>query len=144
VAGAPPQEAAKAPESAPPPNRDRHGNADVAAYIAQWRAPRAWRNCASTRCSKSSNCRPSRGSETSGADRGFRRRFAKSCPEGVVFASDIEPRQLDVVRAKIHSTGMRNIVPVLASEDDPHFPPASLDIVFMATRITTSTTAWNT
>jgi ubiquinone/menaquinone biosynthesis C-methylase UbiE len=58
--------------------------------------------------------------------------FAKACPNGVVYASDIEPAQLDVVRKKIHDTNRRNIVPVLASEDDAHFPPAQLDIVFIA------------
>ena len=57
--------------------------------------------------------------------------FAKQCPEGVVYASDIEPAQLDAVRARIHAEKLTNIVPVLASEDDPHFPPARLDVIFI-------------
>jgi SAM-dependent methyltransferase len=57
--------------------------------------------------------------------------FAKQCPEGVVYASDIEPAQLDAVRARIHAEKLANIVPVLASEDDPHFPPARLDVIFI-------------
>jgi ubiquinone/menaquinone biosynthesis C-methylase UbiE len=58
--------------------------------------------------------------------------FAKACPNGVVYASDIEPAELDVVRQKIHDKRLRNVVPVLASEDDPHFPPGQLDVVFVA------------
>ncbi len=57
--------------------------------------------------------------------------FAKACPRGVVYASDIEPAQLDRVRAGIADTGVANIVPVLASFGDPHFPPARLDVVFI-------------
>jgi ubiquinone/menaquinone biosynthesis C-methylase UbiE len=57
--------------------------------------------------------------------------FAKACPRGVVYASDIEPAQLDRVRAGIAETGVVNIVPVLASFGDPHFPPARLDVVFI-------------
>jgi SAM-dependent methyltransferase len=57
--------------------------------------------------------------------------FAKACPQGVVFAYDIEPAQLDAVRAKIHAEKLGNVVPVLASEDDPHFPPGPLDVVFI-------------
>lgn len=58
--------------------------------------------------------------------------FAKACPNGVVYASDIEPAELDVVRQKIDDTNRRNIVPVLASADDAHFPPRQLDVVFVA------------
>lgn len=57
--------------------------------------------------------------------------FAKHCSQGVVYASDIEPAQLDAVRARIHSEKLLNVVPVLASEDDPHFPPARLDVIFI-------------
>jgi SAM-dependent methyltransferase len=58
--------------------------------------------------------------------------FAKVCPNGVVYACDIEPAQLDQVREKIRAQGVRNVVPVLASADDPHFPPERLDVVFIA------------
>lgn len=57
--------------------------------------------------------------------------FAKACARGVVYASDIEPAQLDQVRQKIVRNDLRNVVPVLASTDDPHFPPARLDVVFI-------------
>jgi SAM-dependent methyltransferase len=58
--------------------------------------------------------------------------FAKRCPAGVVFASDIEPAQLDVVSKRAAEAGLANIVPVLASLDDPHFPAGRLNLVFVA------------
>jgi SAM-dependent methyltransferase len=58
--------------------------------------------------------------------------FARACPQGIVYASDIEPAQLDRVRERIHDEGAANVVPVLASPDDPHFPPGRLDVVFVA------------
>jgi SAM-dependent methyltransferase len=57
--------------------------------------------------------------------------FAKACPDGVVLACDIEPRQLDAVREKIHAEKLANVIPVLASPDDPHFPPGRMDVVFI-------------
>ena len=58
--------------------------------------------------------------------------FAARCPAGIVFASDIEPAQLDALDARARKAGLLNIVPVLASLDDPHFPPGRLDLVFIA------------
>jgi SAM-dependent methyltransferase len=57
--------------------------------------------------------------------------FARACPQGLVYASDIEPAQLDRVRERIHADGVGNVVPVLASPDDPHFPRGRLDVVFV-------------
>src|SRR4029078_3407483 len=62
----------------------------------------------------------------------FSMAFAKACPNGVVYASDVEPAQLDVVSKKIHDTKVHNVVPVFASLDAPHFPPGQLDVVFIA------------
>jgi len=58
--------------------------------------------------------------------------FAKACPRGIVFAADVEPAELDRVNQKIAASGARNVVPVLATYDDPRFPPARLDLVFIA------------
>lgn len=57
--------------------------------------------------------------------------FAAACPEGVIYASDIEPAQIDRVRTKADERGLRNVIPVLASAHDPHFPLAQLDYVFI-------------
>ncbi len=58
--------------------------------------------------------------------------FAAACPEGVIYASDIEPAQLDRVRTKADEHKLRNVIPVLASANDPHFPLNQLDFVFIA------------
>ncbi|MBK7878685.1 MAG: class I SAM-dependent methyltransferase [Planctomycetes bacterium] len=62
----------------------------------------------------------------------FTMAFAAACPEGLVYASDLEPAQIDRVRGKVEQRGLRNVVPVLAGAQDPHFPLASLDVVFLA------------
>lgn len=136
--GARPQEFAqqpasvKAPESAVHPNRDRHGNADVGAYIAQLEnASRISELRIDTVLEKLALPADAWIGDLGCGPGAFALAFSKACPDGVVFACDIEPRQLDVLRAKIRSTNLRNIVPVLASEEDPHFPPAALDIVFI-------------
>lgn len=58
--------------------------------------------------------------------------FAHACPAGVVYASDIEPAQLDRVRMKAEADGLPNVVPVLAGPRDPHLPRDRFDIVFIA------------
>ncbi|MBL8858798.1 MAG: class I SAM-dependent methyltransferase [Planctomycetes bacterium] len=124
--------AKSAPPSAPP-NRDRLGNADVTQYIAQLEsASRITELRVPTVIEKLALPVNAIVGDLGCGPGAFVFAFAKACPEGVVFASDIEPRQLDVVRAKIRSTLFRNVVPVLASDDDPHFPPGMLDLVFIA------------
>ena len=126
-------DAKKRPVAAELPNRDKHGNADVAKYIDGLQRPE---RVADLRVDVVLE-KLSLPSDAVVGDLGcgpgiFATAFARQCNEGVVYASDVEPRQLDVVREKIRATNLRNIVPVLASEDDPHFPPATLDIVFVA------------
>jgi len=50
---------------------------------------------------------------------------------GRVFAVDVEPKILDVMRAKIEKTGVRNVTPVLAVAADPLLPPQSCDLVLI-------------
>jgi ubiquinone/menaquinone biosynthesis C-methylase UbiE len=62
----------------------------------------------------------------------FALRAAKRVGEnGRVFAVDVEPRMLDVLRAKIEKTGVRNVTPVLAVAADPLLPPRSCDLVLI-------------
>jgi SAM-dependent methyltransferase len=118
--------------AAPLPNRDSHGNADVAAYIAQLEnATRVAELRIDTVLAKLDLPSNAWVGDLGCGPGAFALAFAKACPEGVVFACDIEPRQLDVVRTKLKANGLRNIVPVLASADDAHFPAASLDVVFI-------------
>ena len=57
--------------------------------------------------------------------------LAHSLPHGLVYAVDIEPQQLDALRERAEEAGLRNIVPVLASMDDPHLPPGRIDLVLV-------------
>jgi ubiquinone/menaquinone biosynthesis C-methylase UbiE len=130
---APTHAAAPATDKPAQVNRDKHGPADVAEYIKSLQSD--------TRVAElkvdvvlSKLALPD---DAAVGDLGcgpgiFTMAFSKACPNGVVFASDVEPAQLDVIAKKIHDTHVHNIVPVLASEDDPHFPPGQLDVVFIA------------
>jgi len=51
--------------------------------------------------------------------------------KGRVFAVDVEPKILDVLRARIEKTGVRNVTPVLAVAADPLLPPRSCDLVLI-------------
>jgi SAM-dependent methyltransferase len=50
---------------------------------------------------------------------------------GLVYAVDVEPRQLDVLRGRLREAGLHNVVPVLASHSDPHLPPGRIDLVLV-------------
>ncbi len=51
--------------------------------------------------------------------------------EGKVYANDIDSGSLAYLRTRCQRDGIRNVVAILGRTDDPLFPAASLDIVFM-------------
>lgn len=51
--------------------------------------------------------------------------------KGRVFAVDVEPKILDVLRGRIEKAGVRNVTPVLAVAADPLLPPRSCDLVLI-------------
>ena len=57
--------------------------------------------------------------------------LARQVSRGIVYAVDIEPRQLDALRNRIADAQLNNIVPVLASYSTPHLPPSHLDLVLV-------------
>jgi SAM-dependent methyltransferase len=115
------------------PNRDAHGNPDVAKYISSLESEK-----------RVAEMRPefvvasiALARDAWVADLGcgpgvFALEFASACPDGVVFAVDVEPRQLDRLRERLLANRVANVVPVLASPSDPHLPPGRLDCVFIA------------
>ena len=125
-----------APATAAPaavaPNRDPHGTKDVAKYIENLEAP-----------TRVEEMRPDfvvaqlqLASDDVIADLGcgpgvFTLRFAQAAASGVVYAVDIEPRQLDRLREHLLATGIENVVPVLCSPTSPHLPPGSCDVIFI-------------
>lgn len=52
-------------------------------------------------------------------------------PTGRVFAVDIQPEMLERLRANLAARGVTNVQTVLATEQDPRLPAASLDLVLL-------------
>jgi ubiquinone/menaquinone biosynthesis C-methylase UbiE len=52
-------------------------------------------------------------------------------PGGKVFASDIQPRMLELLRKNVGARGLNNVVPVLGVEDDPKLPAGALDLALL-------------
>ncbi|HEY5624043.1 MAG TPA: class I SAM-dependent methyltransferase [Gammaproteobacteria bacterium] len=57
--------------------------------------------------------------------------LAQQVHRGVVYAVDVEPRQLDALRQRLIEADLDNVVPVLASFSTPHLPPAHLDLILV-------------
>src|SRR5262245_43212387 len=121
-----------APAAPPSTNRDKHGNPDVQGYIHSLQSEgRVADLQVDLVVSKLALPRDAVVGDLGCGPGLFSVAFAEACPLGVVYACDIEPAQLDQVRERIRAKGLKNVVPVLASADDPHFPPARLDVVFI-------------
>ena len=56
---------------------------------------------------------------------------ARVGPAGKVFATDIQPQMLDLLRRNAASRGLHNVEAVLSTVDDPHLPRAALDLVLL-------------
>lgn len=113
-------------------NRDPHGPPDVAAYIAHLESAErdAWQKPAEVIAAL--HLRPGDWVADVGSGPGyFALRLARAVPAGVVFAVDVEPRQLDRLNEHISAQGLRNIVPVLAVGDDPRLPAGRFDVVLV-------------
>jgi putative heme-binding domain-containing protein len=53
-------------------------------------------------------------------------------PKGKVFAVDVQQKMLDLTAETIKKHQLSNVQLVLGADNDPHLPPASLDLVFIA------------
>jgi ubiquinone/menaquinone biosynthesis C-methylase UbiE len=56
---------------------------------------------------------------------------AKVGAKGKVYAEDIDRNDLDRLRERCRRNGISNIDVIVGDTDNPHFPQASLDLVFM-------------
>ena len=61
----------------------------------------------------------------------FSFRMAELVPDGKVFAVDISPQMLGIVRAKMASKKVTNVEPVLSTIKDIKLPPGSIDCVLI-------------
>ena len=57
-------------------------------------------------------------------------RFARACPEGLIYGSDIEPGMIFYLNDRAREEGLKNLTSILAAPDDPHLPQ-SVDLVFI-------------
>lgn len=115
-------------------DKGRHGNpSDLAGYIAKMEDPSrdAWQKpdevIATLKLS------PGEVVCDIGAGPGyFALRAARAVGDaGAVFAVDVEPAILEVLRERIRASGARNVTPVLGLPDDPLVPPASCDLILV-------------
>ena len=122
---------------APQPNRDLHGPADTADYIARLQSAERVKELkpelVAHKLQSTLNLSASAVIADVGCGPGlFAVPFARIVPNGYVLCVDVEPAQLDAVRARIHDEKLDNVVPVLASYDSPHLPPNTCDLIFLA------------
>jgi SAM-dependent methyltransferase len=61
----------------------------------------------------------------------FTFRMAPKVPEGRVFAVDIQPEMLDIVRKRMANRGVDNVTPVRGTVTDPKLPADSIDAALM-------------
>src|SRR5215470_15023479 len=62
----------------------------------------------------------------------FTRRMARSvAPRGTVYAVDIQPEMLELLRGYVAAEGVKGVVPLLGTETDPKLPPGGLDWILM-------------
>jgi ubiquinone/menaquinone biosynthesis C-methylase UbiE len=52
-------------------------------------------------------------------------------PKGKVYASDIQPEMIELLKRRARATGARNIAPILGTPSDPKLGEARFDLVLM-------------
>jgi SAM-dependent methyltransferase len=52
-------------------------------------------------------------------------------PTGKVYAVDVQPEMLSIMKQRAAKAKLKNIVPILGSESDPKLPPASTDLILL-------------
>ena len=50
---------------------------------------------------------------------------------GKVYAVDVQPEMLTMLKQRAAKANLKNIVPVLGSESDPKLPPAAMDLILL-------------
>lgn len=61
----------------------------------------------------------------------FTFRLAKAVPRGKVYAVDVQPEMLEMIRAKIQTSGTRNVQPVDGSIATPRLPSNTVDLMLL-------------
>lgn len=62
----------------------------------------------------------------------FTRRMAKAvAPSGRVYAVEIQPEMIALLKGNLEKAGIENVVPVLGTADDPRLPAGALDWILL-------------
>jgi predicted methyltransferase len=62
----------------------------------------------------------------------FTRRLARAvAPRGRVYAVEIQPEMIALLKQGVEKAGLTNVVPVLGTAEDPRLPPAALDWILL-------------
>ena len=62
----------------------------------------------------------------------FTRRMAQAvAPSGRVYAVDVQPEMIALLKSNLEKAGIENVVPVLSTADDPKLPTAALDWILL-------------
>jgi len=114
--------------------RDRHGNPrDLAAYLARLESPerRAWQK--PDRVVRALGLRRGAVACDTGAGPGyFALRLARAVgPKGTVYAIDVLPGMIEVLRERARARRIANVVPILAPGGRDSLPPRRCDLVLM-------------
>ncbi len=114
--------------------RDRHGNpADLDSYLARLESPerRAWQK--PDRVVRALGLRRGAVACDTGAGPGyFALRLARAVgPKGTVYAIDVLPRMIDVLRERAAARRIANVVPILAPRGRDALPPRRCDLVLI-------------
>ena len=52
-------------------------------------------------------------------------------PNGLVYAEDVQPEMLQATQRRVQREGLRNVIQVLGTQDDPKLPPGAIDAVLI-------------
>jgi ubiquinone/menaquinone biosynthesis C-methylase UbiE len=113
-------------------NRDPRGPIDVSGYIRNLEAPGRDAYQRPAEVIEQLHLQPDAVVADVGCGPGyFARRLARALPRGLVYAIDVEPRQLDRLNEHLLEDGLTNVIPVLAPVGDPRLPPGGVDLILI-------------
>lgn len=114
-------------------HRDRHGPPELSAYVERLQSDDRVAELRPDAVAARLELAPDAVVADLGCGPGvFALALARAVPRGFVLAADVEPGQLDALRARLAAEGVHNVVPVLASYEDAHLPPGRVDLVLVA------------
>ena len=61
----------------------------------------------------------------------FSFRLGQLVPQGKVYAEDVQPQMIDLIKERKAKGEGANVIPVLGDVSDPKLPPASVDLIIM-------------